>query len=381
MVQETSTKSWGSRIISALWGILIGIVLVIGSFVLVFWNEGHGLHTAQSLQQAQEVLISIPNAPIDAKNNLHVVYFNGLATTEDVLHDSLFGLSEKAIELNRKVEMYQWKQNTETSTESQVGGSEKEVKTYTYQEVWSDEIIDSSEFKDPTGHQNPTEMAIKSKQVYAQNVKVGDFSLPHDLITEINGETPVDLSKIDLAALQNKIHKQIQANSDGLYVGADPSLPKTGDLRITVAEVLPQTVSIIAQQTENTLQSYDAPAGQSVSLLVLGKQSPQKMIADAQSANSVMMWVLRLVSLIGMIVGLALLMGPIVVLADVLPFLGSIASVGTGLIAFLGGLILWTVAIAIAWFVVRPILAIALVVIVIAVCYGIIKLMKRAHAG
>ena len=111
MVQEVTTKSWGSRIISALWGILIGIGLIIAAFFVVFWNEGHGLRTAQSLEQAQKVLVSVPNSPIDSKNDNKVVYFSGLATTNDVLADSLFGISEKAIKLERKVEMYQWEEN------------------------------------------------------------------------------------------------------------------------------------------------------------------------------------------------------------------------------------------------------------------------------
>src|SRR5579872_6586602 len=109
MVDEVTTQSWFSRIAGAFFGIIIGIILIIGSFYLVFWNEGNALHTSQSLKQAQQVLISVPNSPIDTSNNLKVVYFTGNATTNDVLQDSLLGISEKAIKLDRKVEMYQWK--------------------------------------------------------------------------------------------------------------------------------------------------------------------------------------------------------------------------------------------------------------------------------
>lgn len=45
---------------------------------------------------------------------------------------------------------------------------------------------------------------------------------------------------------------------------------------------------------------------------------------------------------------------PIVVLADVVPVLGSIAGFGTGFIAFICGLVLWTIVTAIAWFAIRP---------------------------
>jgi len=64
-----------------------------------------------------KVLISVPNKPIDSKNNRQVIYTSGLATTSDILSDKLLQVSEKAIQLNRKVEMYQWKENVETKME------------------------------------------------------------------------------------------------------------------------------------------------------------------------------------------------------------------------------------------------------------------------
>lgn len=204
MVEEIVTKSWGSRIKDAFVGILVGIVLIGGAIILAFWNERHGLHTTQSLIEAQRVLISVPNSPVDPKNNLHVVYLSGVATTKDILKDPLLGIAENAIGLNRKVEMYQWKQNKETHTESQMGGSEKQVTIYSYKKVWSTNLYDSSGFKEQTGHQNPAMMPIESMHQYAQTVTVGDFLLPESLITQISETQPVDLEKVDKAALQKK---------------------------------------------------------------------------------------------------------------------------------------------------------------------------------
>ena len=260
MVQEVTTKSWGSRIMSALWGILIGLFLIGASFFVIFWNEGHGLRTAQSLEQAQKVLISVPNSPVDPKNDNKVVYFTGLATTNDILTDPLFGISEKAIKLERKVEMYQWEENSDTQTETQMGGSEKEITNYTYAQTWSDKLINSSGFKDQTGHQNPAAMPIQSKHNHAPNVTIGDFHLPAGLVTQISGETAVDLSKIDTAALQNKVNKPVKHVGEGLYVGADPQAPQIGDLRINLFVVFPQNVSVIGQQINNTCLLYTSPS-------------------------------------------------------------------------------------------------------------------------
>ncbi|KTD20932.1 Protein of uncharacterised function (DUF1625) [Legionella lansingensis] len=377
MAEEITTKSWGSRIKDAFVGILIGIVMIVVAIILTFWNERHGLHTAQSLVEAQRILISVPNAPIDPKNNLHVVYLSGLATTKDILKDPLLGISKNAIGLQRKVEMYQWKENKETRTESQLGGSEKQITTYSYKKVWSSRLIDSNSFKEQAGHQNPAALPIESLQQYAQTVNVGDFLLPYSLITQISETQPVDLERVNKSTLQAKLNKPIHYVSDQLYGGQDYQNPQIGDIRIKVFAILPQTVSIIAQQTGDTLQEYMAKAGQPVLLLSSGQVSPEQMIQDALTENRLITWILRAVSLILMCLGFALILNPIVVLADVIPILGSIAGFGTGLVAFICGLVLWAVVTAIAWFAIRPLWSLGVLLITAVIIYFLYKRRKR----
>ncbi len=377
MVQEITTQSWFSRIGGAFAGILIGIALIIGSFALIFWNEGQGLHTAQSLRQTQQVLISVPNTPIDKNNNLKVVYFSGTATTGDTIKDSLLDISAKAIRIERHVKMYQWEQHEETKTESEIGGSEKKITTYTYHPVWSSTLIDSTGFKEAEGHKNPVRMPIQSMQIEANKVTVGDFTLPPELVEKISKETTVDLSAVNTAKIQTKTKLKVQQDNHDLYLGSDMQNPQIGDAKITLVEILPQTVSVIAQQSDNTLQPYVAPAGKPIEMLVSGQQSSAQMIQDAQRENAMMIWILRVASLILMIIGISLIFRPIIVLADIIPLFGSIVGFGVGIIAFLGGLILWTIGTAIAWFAVRPLFAIALIVLVALTCYYVILSRKN----
>ena len=160
---------------------------------------------------------------------------------------------------------------------------------------------------------------------------------------------------------------------DGIYAGDDPQVPKIGDMKISESEILPQAVSVLAQQFNKTVQPYMAKAGQSVSLIEMGTISPQAMIQNALSANAVMTWILRAVALFLMIIGLSLLMQPVVVLADVIPFFGSLVGVGTGLIAFTGGILLWSIGLAIAWFAVRPLWSIGIIAIAVVICWFIHK--------
>ncbi len=375
MVDVVTTESWGSRIKGAFFGIIFGLALIIGSFWLIFWNEGHGLHTAQSLQQTREVVINVPNSPVDNKNNMKVIYFAGLATTTENLEDSLFNISENAIKLNRTVEMYQWKENKETKTEQQTGGSEKKTTSYTYTREWSDQLIDSNKFQDQNGHQNPSAMPVSSENKTASKVTVGDFALSSELIDKITTSNTISLAQVDTSAIQEKISKPVKHDGERIYIGEDPSVSQVGDCRITLKAVKPQNVSIIGQQIENTLQPYKAPAGQEVLLLSSGTVSAEQMILDAENENAILTWVLRGVSLVMMIVGIALVLQPLSVLASVLPFLGTIVEFGTGLIAFVLGIGLWAIATAIAWFTVRPVWSIGIIVIAGAICYLIV--MKR----
>jgi len=48
---ETTQKSWASRIGESIKGVLIGLVLIVGSVIGLFWNEGRAVQTAKSLAE------------------------------------------------------------------------------------------------------------------------------------------------------------------------------------------------------------------------------------------------------------------------------------------------------------------------------------------
>lgn len=373
MDEEITTRSWGSRLKDAFVGILVGFLLIIAAIVLAFWNEKNSLHTAQSLAQAQKIVVTVPPSPISEQNNLKVVYVSGLANTTDKLTDNLLGVTVNAIRLSRQADMYQWQEKIETRTESQTGGSEKQIKTYSYDKIWSDKLIDSTQFKNQQGHQNPSTMAIQSQQQYASTVKVGDFLLPEDLIKQIDISQSVDLTPVNKDELKTRFDKSVSLVNNQLYFGQDNQNPQLGDLRVSLEAVLAQNVSIIGQQTGNTLQAYMAPAGQAVMLLSTGQHSSEEMFEKAQANNRMMAWILRLASLVMLCFGFSLIMKPLVVLADVLPFLGTIVGYGTGLVAFVCGLSVWVLVTAIAWFVTRPLLSIGMVALLVVLVYWLIK--------
>ena len=119
-----------------------------------------------------------------------------------------------------------------------------------------------------------------------------------------------------------------------------------------------------------------AKNGKRVQLLVDGEKSMEEMFASAQSANTVMCWIVRLVGILLMYMGLSMVFRPLSVLADVLPILGDIVGIGTGFVAGILAGICGLTTIAIAWIVYRPVLGVALLALVGGLVFLLMK--KRA---
>ena len=103
--------------------------------------------------------------------------------------------------------------------------------------------------------------------------------------------------------------------------------------------------------------------------------------AEAVSANTIITWVLRAVGILLLVVGFALFMGPIGVIADVIPFLGSIVRMGTGLVAFLLAVVVGAIVIAVAWFWYRPLLSLGILAGAAVIAFLITRLGKAKQAA
>jgi len=85
------------------------------------------------------------------------------------------------------------------------------------------------------------------------------------------------------------------------------------------------------------------------------------MFKSAEQANTVMTWILRLVGFLVMLFGMVMLLRPVRVLADVVPFMGTLVGMGLGLVAFAVAAPLTLMTIAVAWVAHRPVLGITLI--------------------
>lgn len=367
---EVSSSSWFSRIADSFKGIIFGLLLLIVSIVLLSWNEGRAVKRYKTLNEGAGAVVTVDSTEVDPGKDGSLVHTTGTALTTDNPTDSEFGISTHAIKLIREVEMYQWTEDTDKETRKKLGGGTETVTTYKYTKEWSPKHISSSDFKEPTGHTNPASMRFNNKTFTANPVTVGAFTLANSQVNMIRGGEPFPFP--DDYAVPARLEPATLSPTQ-LYIGEDPSNPAVGDLKVTYTMVPEQMVSLVAAQYQDSFQPYQTKAGGTIDLLQVGTHSSAAMIQTAQDNNKIMTWALRAGGLLLMFFGFSLLMGPLSVLADVVPFIGNIVGAGTAIIALMLTAVVGLITIAVAWIVFRPLLAISLLLVSAAAVHFIFK--------
>lgn len=371
--KETTSQSWGSRIMESIKGILFGLALFIAAFVVLWWNEGRAIRTAKSLEEGAANVKTVQADKVLPENDKKLVHLSSIITVHDTLKDDEFNVAVNAAKLSRVVEMYQWTEEKSEKKEKKVGGSEETVTTYNYKKIWSISNINSSEFKIQEGHVNPSQFTYNSNELTANNVDIGAFKLSESLLNQINNYEAYPISTLDTSRIKNGI-----LNSGTVYIGSKKySDPQIGDQRVSFKVVKPAQVSIVARQINNTFEPYIAQEGGSVELLSYGTVSSELMFSNAQSSNTFMTWLVRLGGFFMMFIGLSMVLKPLAVVGDVLPILGSIIGMGAGLVSGVISFALSLVTIAIAWIFYRPVLGICLLVLGIGGFIGIKKILGK----
>jgi len=401
--QETTRTSYGQRLSGSFKGIASGFLLFIAGTILLFWNEGNFVKTKKSLQEAEEVLVEMSDvSTVDPSFDGKLIHATAFANTEDVLTDGLFGVSETAIALTRKVEYYQYTEKSSSETRDLIGGGQETVTTYSYEKEWVSSPVNSASFKDPDYQSSNFVLTrVEDKTERAKNVAFGAYKLPAFIISSISGTVPaeVKLSEKELQQWENVIaetliaqqpvidrvtqttglvtnaDKKVHVNNNVVYFGKSTSVPAIGDARVTLTKIMPADISIIAKVVGSTFEQYTAKNGKTVSGVSMGTVSAETMFAGKYSANNMLTWILRLLGVLLIIGGLKSMFSILPALFKVLPFLGNIVGAGVGLVCTIFGGVWSLIIIAIAWLWYRPLIGIAMLAVAIA---GIWYLKKKA---
>jgi hypothetical protein len=377
--------SWWDRLMESIKSVAIGFVLFIVAFPLLFWNEGRAVSTAKSLAEGKGLVVSVSADKVDPANQGKLVHVTGPVKTNETLKDTEFGIEANAIFLLRSVEMYQYEEEKKTERKKKLGGGEETRTTYEYPVKWTSRKIDSTQFHDKS-KVNPSVWPVAEASFAAKQVTLGAFVLTAAQVNDIrkqmdfsttDGPQTLDTEALTKAKLPESIAKSaIIANSYIFVPTANSKSPQTnpsvGDVRIAFKVYRPSTISLIAKQVGESFEPYVTSNGRSLQLLELGSKSAELMFQEAEEANKILTWILRLIGFVVMAIGVAMVFSPLVVLADVLPIVGDILQAGSIIFAIVIALPLSLITIAIAWLFYRPVLGVGL----IAAAVGIVVLGK-----
>jgi hypothetical protein len=387
----TTHESWFSRLGNSIKSVLAGVLLFIISFPLLWWNEGRAVKTAKALAELGGNVKTVSADKVDPAMEGKPVHMIAAATVDEVLADGQFPVSAKAVKLRRTVEMYQWTEKQESKTKKNVGGSQDTETTYRYEMGWDEDLHDSSDFKVPAGHENPKSKRFENVSKTAERVGFGAFTLSKGLLDDMNAYAPLPFGEDLVAELPDGDRQRGVVQGEWLYLPNDPvsykpnpAKPRLGDLRIKFEAVEPADVSVIAQQHGSSFGPWQSSVEGSspIERLSMGRVDAKAMVGAMESENTTLTWILRGVGFLAMAFGIGMVFGPMAVLADVLPILGTIARSGISLFAGVLAASLTLVTIAAAWLYYRPVLAVGLIVVAVAIVFvARMLLRKRAPAA
>ena len=85
---EVTSQSWFSRLGNAIKGVLLGIILFVVAFPLLWWNEGRAVKTAKGLKEAGGAVVSVSADKVDPAHDQQLVHLTAEAATEETLSDA-----------------------------------------------------------------------------------------------------------------------------------------------------------------------------------------------------------------------------------------------------------------------------------------------------
>lgn len=415
---ETTRTSYGSRLGGSLRGMVTGFILFFAATALLWWNEGRAVKQSDAIKDAESSYVEMDNPnKLDPSLDGELVYATCLATTKEILEDPDFGVKANAINMARKVEFYQWQEESDSHSEDKLGGAQETTTTYTYKVGWTHRPVNSDEFKDPAYKGKNSVLAnVEDGQWSAQEVTFGAYNLPEFAISSLRADEQLQVEvaedqlkqwekklnpnakniakqSIDMvAAAQNDTNvvvkdtvevpkmtfetEYIHVGSNQIYLGKDPSKPQIGDVRISYYKCSPTKCSLIAKVKGNTFTRYKAKNGKMFAMVEKGVRDSDEMIQGAKDANSFWTWVLRIFGLFLLYTALRMLLGFPEMLLKVVPFLSTILGIGVGIVCFLITVIWGGLIIALAWFFYRPLLSICILAVVGAAGFGLWKYKK-----
>lgn len=280
---------------------LVGLVLILASVGLLIWNELNVRRADAALGQGAGAVISIAPDPIDPKHEGALVHVVGQAAAASPVADPDWGVTASGLRLDRRVSMYQHVRERRRGAT----GDDR----HRYVSRWSERPEDTTGLD--LGRSNPP-FPVQAARFHPSDARLGAFSLNAAVLDKTGQPQLLALDEpaqaaARAAAARNGLDRPVHVTRDGLYLGADPSKPRIGDMRISYAAVPSGVFTIAGVQSGAALTPYVAD-GRPLLLVKPGVLSAAALFETAQGENGVMLWVYRGGGLALLLVGSVMLL-------------------------------------------------------------------------
>lgn len=269
---------------------LLGFLVFCGGVYLLTWNEGRAVHHHHSLEETYNNAISLnPFDKHKPEYDGRVVHIAGNLVVNEPLTEPEYGISIQAVQLKRRVQMYQWVEERSSRSEDNDDIIQQRSGTdYYYVTEWRDKLVDSSNFYIRHGHENPTEIPLHTVTYRAPDVKVGPLTLGPEVKEKFN-----DFSEV--SGDERPDRKDIKLHLGIYYHCQDVFNPEVGDIRVQFyyAGLADEPVTIIAKQENNVLIPYVTSKGKHIALIRYGHLDMGQMFSAEHWDAKIETWRLR----------------------------------------------------------------------------------------
>ncbi|XP_068141926.1 transmembrane protein 43 homolog [Drosophila tropicalis] len=332
---------------------LFGIVLFIAGSAILYWNEGHAVHMMLALDEVYTNIYSMQftSEELDQSFEQRIVHISGGILIGEPLTEPDYNIQLMAVKLKRRVQMYQW---VEETIEPHFGeSSQSETRTYYYSREWRDKIVDSRNFYNRHGHRNPPSFPIESHVQIADAVYIGKYELGTEVKEKFSNyrELTSDIRPEDSNI---KLHLGLYYHTNDVFN------PEVGDLRIlfSFAGMEGEIFSVVGKLEGNKVVPYTTSRGASILLVYPGGLSATEVFKLESRAQVLNTWYWRFIGWLLIFFGVTCNSKIIRILFLDVPLLINLAPdsqypiTGNFLIAFSLAL---TIA-AVAWILHRPVI-------------------------
>ncbi|XP_067642672.1 transmembrane protein 43 homolog [Eurosta solidaginis] len=269
-----------------------GCILLLGGLGILSWNEGRAVHTILSLDEALVDAITADSAEeLEHNYNGRIVHLCGPILIGEPLTEPDYNIQVLAVKLRRRVQMFQW---VEETVEHNYGESIASVQTgshsYYYFKDWRDKLIDSRNFHLQAGHRNPDRFPIESQIQIADAVFIGKYELGNEIKNKFT-------NYVELTSDTRPEDPTIKMHLGLYYHTIDVFNPDIGDIRLlfSFAGMEGEMYTIVGKLVDNKLMPYRTSRGVDVLLVYSGELSIGEVFKQEHHAQRLTTWSYRFI--------------------------------------------------------------------------------------